>query len=272
MSQLSIPRIIHQTWKHDKDLPKIESFENMPDDFKESYISWKANHPTWQYIFWTDEMNRKLIEEDFPWFLSYYDNFEYNIQRADAIRYFILYKYGGLYVDLDEKSTKPIDPILEEMNRDGYQLGFVKSATGNFTFSNWLMISSKENPFWKSVWIELMKPYRHVTKHFTVINSTGPGMLDRTIKKENVKYKLLDKGFHPCGLCDTKPCEKEGYYIAHLSGQSWNNSVSFLMIKLWCNKIKIMLFVIFVVLIAITLACFCKFKNNFDREQYKYLI
>lgn len=251
-----IPKIIHQTWKHDKDLPKIESFEAMPPDFQESYKSWKVNHPTWQYIYWTDEMNRKLIEEDFPWFLSYYDNFQYNIQRADAIRYFILYKYGGIYVDLDEKSTNPIDPIIDEMNRNGDQLGFVKSTLGNyFSFSNWFMISSKENPFWKSVWIEIMKPYKHFTKHFTVINSAGPGMLSRVIKREKVEYKLLDKGFHPCGACDTKPCEKEGYYIAHLSGQSWNNNLTFFMMKMWCNKVMILFFFIFVVL----LGCCCAY-------------
>lgn len=38
----------------------------------------------------------------YPWFLSTWDNYPYNIQRADAIRYFVLLHYGGIYIDLDD--------------------------------------------------------------------------------------------------------------------------------------------------------------------------
>ena len=34
-------------------------------------------------------------------FLAPYRSYPYDIQRADAIRYFILYEFGGLYLDLD---------------------------------------------------------------------------------------------------------------------------------------------------------------------------
>ena len=36
-----------------------------------------------------------------PNFLAPYRSYPYDIQRADAIRYFILFEFGGLYLDLD---------------------------------------------------------------------------------------------------------------------------------------------------------------------------
>jgi len=61
--------------------------------------TWIEKNPTWDYMIWTDDTMRQLIKDDFPWFLGNYDSYTYPIQRADAIRYFILWKYGGVYVD-----------------------------------------------------------------------------------------------------------------------------------------------------------------------------
>ena len=38
----------------------------------------------------------------YPWFLETFDNYQFPIQRADAIRYFVLAHYGGIYIDLDD--------------------------------------------------------------------------------------------------------------------------------------------------------------------------
>ena len=37
-----------------------------------------------------------------------YDNYDVNIKRVDAVRYFYLYHFGGLYVDLDFECIKNI--------------------------------------------------------------------------------------------------------------------------------------------------------------------
>jgi len=41
----------------------------------------------------------------YPWFLETFDGYVYPIQRADAIRYFVLYYFGGIYIDLDDVSA-----------------------------------------------------------------------------------------------------------------------------------------------------------------------
>ena len=53
-------------------------------------------------------MSRELIATEYPWFLTTFDNYTQPIQRADAIRYFVLSHYGGIYIDLDD--VRPIGP------------------------------------------------------------------------------------------------------------------------------------------------------------------
>lgn len=50
-----------------------------------------------------------LLQETFPWFLPTFLAYPYQIQRVDAIRYFILYHYGGVYMDLDMGCRRRLD-------------------------------------------------------------------------------------------------------------------------------------------------------------------
>src|SRR5437868_4915078 len=53
------------------------------------------------YFLWTDDRSIRFLALYYPWFLPTYNNYKYDIQRADAIRYFVLYHYGGIYLDTD---------------------------------------------------------------------------------------------------------------------------------------------------------------------------
>ena len=64
----------------------------------------------WSMWLWTDEDNRELIARDFPSFLPLYDGYDVKIKRIDAVRYFYLYKYGGVYMDLDVMCLHPLPP------------------------------------------------------------------------------------------------------------------------------------------------------------------
>mgnify|MGYP002758846689 FL=1 len=85
-----IPRIIHQTWKT----------EELPPQWAEVREGCARLMPDYEYMLWTDAISRQFIEKEYPWFLPTFDAYPYNIQRADAIRYFVLHKYGGVYMDL----------------------------------------------------------------------------------------------------------------------------------------------------------------------------
>ena len=51
--------------------------------------------PTWAFHIWTDAANRDFVRTFFPEHLRMYDGYNVNIKRVDAIRYFLLYQFGG---------------------------------------------------------------------------------------------------------------------------------------------------------------------------------
>ena len=74
----------------------------------------EANCSVFSHQLWTDVKSREFIATEYPWFLATFDNYSQPIQRADAIRYFVLNHFGGIYIDLDDVSPNPVAyfPIL----------------------------------------------------------------------------------------------------------------------------------------------------------------
>ena len=87
-----IPKIIHQTYK---------TFDTIPDKWLYTQQLVRTHNADFEYMFWTDATLREFLHTNYPYFLSTYDSYPYTIQRIDAVRYFLLYHYGGFYIDLD---------------------------------------------------------------------------------------------------------------------------------------------------------------------------
>ena len=97
-----IPKLIHQFWQ-DKN-------ENPPRDIllKISEI-WKEKNPSWEYHLWNCKTSETILLKYFPWFINRYNNYRYDVQRWDAICYLILFKFGGVYVDMDYECLESLD-------------------------------------------------------------------------------------------------------------------------------------------------------------------
>lgn len=52
------------------------------------------------------------MAKHYPSFLPTFDSYKYPIQRADAIRYFVLHRFGGIYMDLDVGCKRDFAPLL----------------------------------------------------------------------------------------------------------------------------------------------------------------
>ena len=96
-----------------------------------------------------------------------FDNYVFPIQRADAIRYFILAFYGGVYIDLDDGCNRRLDPLL------AYPAWLRRTApTG---ISNDAMGAVPQHPFFLRV-IESLQGYDRpwAMPYITIMYSTGP--------------------------------------------------------------------------------------------------
>lgn len=169
--ELIIPKIIHQTYKT----------EAIPEKWAPLQKSCKEGNPDFQYILWTDESAEQFIRENYDWFLETYLNYPYTIMRADVIRYFALYHYGGIYIDLDCGCENPLDPLLTVPS--WYR------KTDPTGISNDVIGSMKNHPFLKYV-IDNLKKYNRnwFISYLTVMYSTGPLMLSVLWKKYRSRY------------------------------------------------------------------------------------
>lgn len=152
-----IPKIIHQTYKN----------ETIPEVWRDAQKSCMELHEDYEYILWTDKNARQFIQDEYPWFLETFDGYPYPIQRADAIRYFVLAHYGGIYIDLDDGCQRRLDPLL------AYPAWVRRTIpTG---ISNDAMGSRPQHPFFLRVIDELPKYDRGwLLPYITVMGSTGP--------------------------------------------------------------------------------------------------
>lgn len=234
-----------QTWKT----------TDIPDKWASSPESVAQLMPSARYVLMTDQDNRNFVKEHFPDFLSIYDAYPYNIQRADAIRYLWLYINGGVYMDLDIVLTKSLQPLI-----GSEEVYLLPSANNSYYYTNALMISpAAYSNFWLEC-IEEMKrafispsPY-WVGKHLYVMNTTGPMMLTRVARKTERTLGILPSVLlAPCSVCDL-PCvyDKDKVYAYAIEGSSWAGYDTLFYNSCLCHwDIYILIVVILLMLLAV---------------------
>lgn len=220
-------KIIHQVW-----FDNIQSRRETKKAFKkyEPYRqTWIKKNPTWYYHVWNKEESKKFMKMFYPDFLDLFKKYKYSIQCCDAIRYFILHRYGGLYVDMDSECLKPLDDMRNKYNKDIYFVETQNTVVG-FGVSNCLMFSTPNHPFWKSLFIELAQSINtpwYYTRHMIILYSAGPAFINRMYHKYKYQYKLSylpSKYFNPISLnIDLLTIDKSYVYIIHHYESSWKN-------------------------------------------------
>ena len=96
-----IPSIIHMIWVGPNKYP----------DTLLSYIErWQELMPEWTIRLWTnDDINEKEFDETA---LDLIHRSNTGVQKADIMKYFIVKKYGGVYLDADVEPHQSLNVIL----------------------------------------------------------------------------------------------------------------------------------------------------------------
>jgi mannosyltransferase OCH1-like enzyme len=152
-----IPKFIHQT---------IRSKKNIHPELEFNIEILQKKNPDWQYFLYDDEDCLRFIEENYG--SDYLENylsidFRYGAARADYFRYLLLYKRGGVYLDIKSTVIFPLSLVI------GSDWSFVISqwdnrpqgrepGAGNHSrfgvdseFQQWFIICEPGHPFLKSV-------------------------------------------------------------------------------------------------------------------------
>lgn len=253
-------KTIHQIWFD------LGNGKNIPDKYKKYQESWKMNHKDWKYVLWDEIMGDNLMKNHFTHYFDLYKNVKYPIMKIDILRYCILYKFGGMYVDMDYNCLNNFDNYLMENQYEIY-LNEQPNETYNMIFgrsvSNSLMISAKANsPFWKIVIDECfqrIKTYTDWYHIFYVVKTSGPGLVNDMLIKHNDKtiHILPFSQFNYCNDCNVcNPSKTNKLYAVHDYASYWNSSF-------WLRTRKIFSCISFCDLLIIILVIYFLFQLGY---------
>lgn len=180
-----IPQKLHQTFRSRVLAPELQDSVN--------YM--RSVNPGWEYRFYDDFDARSYILKYYgSEFLCYFDaiNPKYSAARADLFRYCVLYRDGGVYLDVKSRATKPFAEILKPSDRFllsqwggdsryqgwGVHRELRKLAGGEF--QQWFIVAAPGHPFLRAVIEAVLRnirsydPMRHSIGKPAVVRVTGP--------------------------------------------------------------------------------------------------
>jgi mannosyltransferase OCH1-like enzyme len=187
-----IPRVFHRIWVGP---------DPMPDEYVRLGKTWKRNHPDWEHHLWA--------ETNLPTDLrtEVYELLRRPAERADILRLELLHRLGGVYVDVDMESLKPIDELLG----DGVSCFLGSLDSGRV--SNAIMGGAPGHPLFARALAEL-RP--RTTFGPVDREGTGPLLLERV--RRDVPDVTV---FGPEVFYATE--REQAQYAFHLTARTWKD-------------------------------------------------
>lgn len=188
-----IPKIIWQTYK--------TKFEDLPFNPAVEAKKWKEMNPDYEYKYFDDDDVYNFIEQEYGVeMLDIVKSFKVPVMMADLWRYLVIYKYGGVYADIDTECKKPLS---EWLNTD---LNMIIAPENGIHYVQYFFAAEKESPVIKSV-IDLIvqrcKNVDYEMKEF-VHYHTGPAAFTDGIRAYfnlrslNHRCKYIHSNNHNC--------------------------------------------------------------------------
>ena len=161
-----IPKIIWQTFKTNE----------VPLIMKDYVDSWIIKNPEYEYKFFDDEDVLKFLRNDFPKYYEGYNAIKYGASKADLWRYLIIYKYGGVYADMDCQCINSLRNWIKPSSE------FVTQFGVNKDICQWLLISAPGNPIFLRA---AEKSLENIIKNNTVASHYGFKLRNKEIVISN---------------------------------------------------------------------------------------
>jgi inositol phosphorylceramide mannosyltransferase catalytic subunit len=206
----------------------------------------KALNPGFEYCFFDDQDVRNFIRDEFPDYCSIFEAFPFRIQKYDFFRYLAVFRLGGFYFDLDVFLAKGLETLLdsacvfpfEELTLSRY---LRRECGMDWEIGNYAFGATAGHPFLKAViencirarkdpnWVRPMLkgiPWL-LRSDFYVLNTTGPGLLSRTLA-ENPGFVEDISVLFPEDVCCPGTWHQFGDFGVHAMEGSWRNGGGYL--------------------------------------------
>jgi mannosyltransferase OCH1-like enzyme len=137
----------------------------------------KTSNPEYNYQLFDDAEMRDSIDCYSKDIKNAYDLLQIGAAKADFWRYLILYKHGGVYLDIDSQINHPIDSIIKPSD-----MALLTRERNYGSFVQWCLFFEKEHPLLKEI-IQTVASKILQKENIELDKITGPPIMSRAIEK-----------------------------------------------------------------------------------------
>lgn len=174
-----VPLVIYHSWGTREVPPKM--YEHIQKLIEQN--------PEFDYSFNSDEDCREFIAANFePSVVAAFDCLKPGAFKSDLWRYCILYKKGGVYIDIKSQPKKKLITILETHTTPLFVKDLPKGPHYSYVW-NGFMAAEAGNPVFRRCIDEIVKNVSE--KNYSVGSSlgiTGPGLIGKLLNEVSPNY------------------------------------------------------------------------------------
>jgi inositol phosphorylceramide mannosyltransferase catalytic subunit len=185
---MAIPKIIHQTFKTNK-LPFITRWH---------INNFRKKNPEYAYEFYDDERIESFFSAEFDAAVfNCYKKLNIGAAKADMFRYALLYKKGGIYLDIDSNLNDKLDRFIlptDEaiITREGHSVPL---------YAQWALIYAPGHPFLKRTIEKVVENISENKYPDNVHYMTGPTVYTKAINEclardPSIPYRILGTDYN----------------------------------------------------------------------------
>ena len=186
-----IPKIIHQIWIGENKMPLLW--------MKSFYNDYLKTFPDWKYCLWTEKeidklnmINREIYDKE-PTYWG----------KSDILRYELLFRFGGIYIDADSVwvNNKNLEKCINKASDTG--LFFAKSHCQG-QIANGVIGSVPNHPFFKEIMDKIIPRYNSMINEHVAVK-IGPVFITKILENYNPTI-FPPEYFYPSAWGQTENC------------------------------------------------------------------
>ena len=137
----------------------------------------KEMNPEYKYYLFTDQDMDNFVNKYYPGEIAEcYNKLNIIVAKVDFWRYLVLYKYGGVYLDMDSSIERPLSELIREDD------SAIITKEGNpYFFVQWALIFAKRHPILKRTIDLIVFNIKNNLYPNNIHEMTGPSVYTRAI-------------------------------------------------------------------------------------------
>lgn len=155
-----IPKVVYQSWHTRNFHPIVE----------EKLQAMRDLNPDYEFKLFTDEEMDSFVNTEFPGEIAdCYNRLNIIVAKVDFWRYLILYKYGGIYLDIDSDILRPFHEWIKETDE-----AIISAEQNDLKFLQWALVFSKGHPILKRTIDAVVRNIKENKFPNDICKMTGP--------------------------------------------------------------------------------------------------